>query len=96
MSTGSHSEIQLENEHFRVTKWTVEPGGAIPMHRHEHEYVVVPLVTGTMHVTNADGSEIVAELVTGRSYTRASGSEHRIENRGASDDVVFVEVERLS
>lgn len=96
MSTGSHSEVQLENEHFRVTKWTIAPGGAIPMHRHEHEYVVVPLVTDTMHVTNADGSEIVAELVTGRSYTRPSGAEHRIENRGDSADVVFVEVEKLS
>ena len=96
MSTGSHSEVQLENEHFRVTKWTIEPGGTIPMHRHEHEYVVVPLVTDTMHVTNADGSELVAELVTGRSYTRASGAEHRIKNRGDSADVVFVEVEKLS
>jgi len=96
MSSGSHSEVQLENEHFRVTKWTIEPGGAIPMHRHEYEYVVVPLVTDTMHVTNADGSEIVAELVAGRSYTRPSGAEHRIENRGAESDVVFVEVEKLS
>jgi mannose-6-phosphate isomerase-like protein (cupin superfamily) len=49
-----------------------------------------------MHVANADGSEIVAELVAGRSYTRPSGAEHRIENRGDAADVVFVEVEKLS
>ncbi|MBL3699597.1 cupin domain-containing protein [Leucobacter luti] len=96
MSTGSHGEVQLENEHFRVTQWTIEPGGVIPLHRHEYEYVVVPLVTDTMHVTNADGSEIVAELVTGRSYTRPAGSEHQVENRTSSANVVFVEVERLS
>lgn len=96
MSTGSHAEQQLENDVFRVTKWTIEPGGAIPMHRHDYEYVVIPLVTDTMHVVNADGSEFDAELVTGQSYTRAAGAEHRIENRGSETDVVFVEVERLA
>ncbi|GAA1600174.1 cupin domain-containing protein [Leucobacter chromiireducens] len=96
MSTGSHGEVQLENEHFRVTKWTIEPGGVIPMHRHEYEYVVIPLVTDTMHVTNADGSEIVAELTTGQSYTRPAGSEHQVENRSSASDVVFVEVEKLA
>ena len=95
MSTGAHSEIQLENEHFRVTKWTINPGGVIPMHVHEHEYVVVPMVTDTMHVTNADGSEIVAELTAGASYTRPAGSEHQVENRVSSAPVVFVEIERL-
>ena len=96
MSTGSHAEVQLENEHFRVTKWTIEPGGHIPMHVHEHEYVVVPMVSDTMHVVNGDGGEIVAELVAGQSYTRPAGSEHRVENRISASDVVFVEVERLA
>ena len=96
MSTGSHAQLQLENDVFRVTKWTIEPGGPIPMHRHDYEYVVIPLVTDTMHVVNADGSEFDAELVTGQSYTRAAGAEHRIENRGSAADVVFVEVERLA
>jgi len=95
-STGSYGEVQVENEHFRVTKWTIDPGGAIPMHRHEHEYVVVPLVTATMHVVNADGSEIVADLVAGQSYTRPAGSEHRVENRAGDSPIVFVEAERLA
>ncbi|WP_441957581.1 cupin domain-containing protein [Mycolicibacterium houstonense] len=95
-STGSRGEIQLENDWFRVTKWTIEPGGAIPMHRHEHEYVVVPLVTDTMHVVTADGDEIVANLVAGQSYSRPAGSEHTVENRGNRDSIVFVEVERLT
>jgi len=93
--SGSQAEAQLENEHFKVTKWTIEPGGHIPMHRHEHEYVVVPMVTDSMRVVNADGSEMTAELVAGQSYTRAAGAEHRIENRDSESDVVFVEVEKL-
>lgn len=96
MSTGSHSEVQLENEHFRVTKWTIDPGGVIPMHRHDHEYVVVPLVTDTMHVTTVDGELIVADLVQGQSYTRPGGSEHQVENRTSAEPIVFVEVEKLA
>ena len=96
METGSRGEVQLENERFRVTKWTIDPGGEIPMHRHDYDYVVVPLVTDTMHVRTAEGAEIVTELVAGQSYTRPAGSEHVVQNRGARDAIVFVEVERLS
>lgn len=91
MATG---ETQIDNGIFRVTKWTIEPGDAIPMHVHDYEYVVVPVVSETMHVVNADGSEIVANIRTGESYTRPSGAEHTVENRG-SRTVEFVEVEKL-
>lgn len=94
-NTGSTGEVQLDNGVFRVTKWTIEPGGVIPMHKHDYEYVVVPMVTDTMHVRNSDGTEIVAELNTGVSYTRAAGAEHEVSNPEGSADVVFVEVERL-
>lgn len=89
------SETQIDNGIFRVTKWVIEPGGAIPMHRHEYEYVVVPLVNDTMYVTNADGSEIAAELRIGQSYARPAGAEHTVANRGTAT-IVFVETERLS
>lgn len=95
MSTGSHSTVQLENEHFRVTQWTIEPGGAIPMHRHEYEYVVIPLVTASMRVENADGSAFDAALELGVSYSRPAGSEHTISNTASQDPIVFVEVEKL-
>ena len=58
--------------------------------------MVVPKVTDTMHVTNSDGSEIVAELTAGFSYTRPAGSEHQVENRTSAAPVVFVEIEKLS
>lgn len=40
MAMGSNGEIQLEDDGFRVTIWTIDPG-VIPMHRHDFEYVVV-------------------------------------------------------
>ncbi|MDN6373979.1 MAG: cupin [Brevibacterium aurantiacum] len=94
-STGSTGEVQLDNGVFRVTKWTIEPDGVIPMHKHDYEYVVVPMVTDTMRVRNSDGTEIVAELEAGVSYTRAAGGEHEVSNPNGTADVVFVEVERL-
>ncbi|MHA3685346.1 cupin domain-containing protein [Leucobacter sp. HY1910] len=96
MSTGANGVVQLENELFRVTEWTIQPGGVIPMHRHDYDYVVVPMVSDKMHVVQADGGEIVAELVAGQSYTRPAGSEHQVENRTSGSPIVFVEIERLA
>lgn len=94
-NTGSTGEVQLDNGLFRVTRWTIAPDGVIPMHKHEHEYDVVPMVTDTMHVRNSDGTEVTAELEGGVSYTRPAGAEHEVSNPGGSADVIFVEVERL-
>lgn len=92
----AYSDVQIENEHFRVTKWTLPPGARIAMHVHEVDYVVVPLTTETMHVVNADGSEMIAELQTGHSYTRPAGARHQVENRNPEAIVEFIEVEKLS
>ncbi|WP_299557618.1 cupin [uncultured Mycolicibacterium sp.] len=95
MSTGSRGEQQLDDGRFRVTRWTIEPGGVIPMHRHDHDYVVVPLVNATMHIVLPDGTEAAAPIRVGESYSRSAGVEHQVENRHATDTVVFVEIERL-
>lgn len=92
--TTSSSEIVYENDRFRATKWTIQPGGTIPMHRHEYDYVVVPISNNIMHVTTADGELIESRLEPGTAYGRDKGSEHMNENRG-EDHVVFIEVEYL-
>lgn len=96
MSTGSCRVVQLDTEHLRVTRWEIEPGGIIPLHRHEHDYVVIPLVTAAMHVTTAAGEETQTLITTGESYTRAAGVEHQIENRSSTARIVFIEVERIT
>ena len=95
LSTGSQAQLQADDGRFRVTQWTIAPGGAIPMHRHEFDYVVVPVVDGTMYAVGPDGSETEVALRIGQSYARAAGVEHRVENRDGTEDVVFVEIERL-
>ncbi|MBO1901777.1 cupin [Leucobacter weissii] len=96
MGAAAIGELQLENEHFRVTRWTIPPGGAIPLHRHDRAYVVVPLVSDTMLVIDSDGRESVARLTEGESYARSGGFAHEVRNPHSDRPIVFVEVERLS
>ena len=96
MGAEATSEVQLDNADFKVSRWTIEPGAVIPMHLHEYEYVVVPMVTDTMTVVDASGAVHDAALVAGESYSRPAGTEHQVENRSSSRPIVFVEVEKLS
>ncbi|HEY7004700.1 MAG TPA: cupin domain-containing protein [Gaiellaceae bacterium] len=85
------STVQVDNEHVRVTEWRFAPGEATGWHRHELDYVIVPVVGGTIQLESASGSD-EAELVPGRSYFREAGVEHDVVNAGGAE-VVFVEIE---
>jgi quercetin dioxygenase-like cupin family protein len=81
----------VENDRFVVTEWRFEPGAETGWHRHSMDYVVVPMTSGSLLLETADGDR-TAELIAGRSYSRAAGVEHNVVN--ASDHVVvFVEIE---
>jgi beta-alanine degradation protein BauB len=83
--------VQIDDDTVRVTEWRFAPGAATGFHRHEFDYVVVPLTTGRLAVESKDGS-VMAELTAGRSYTRPAGVEHDVRNANAFE-FVFVEVE---
>jgi quercetin dioxygenase-like cupin family protein len=84
--------VQIDDERFRVTEWRFAPGAATGWHRHELDYVVVPMTTGQLRIVGADG-EFTADLVAGVSYTRHAGVEHDVHNANAHE-FVFIEVER--
>lgn len=83
--------VQVDNERVRVTEWHFAPGEATGWHRHEHDYVVVPVKGGELRLVGPDG-ESRATLVAGQSYYRPLGVEHDVINAGATE-IVFVEVE---
>jgi quercetin dioxygenase-like cupin family protein len=85
------STVQIDNDRVRVTEWRFAPGASTGWHRHEHDYVVVPLVTGRLALAGPGGST-VADLLAGRSYFRAAGVEHDVTNPNAFD-FAFVEIE---
>mgnify|MGYP003320392521 CR=1 FL=1 len=63
--------VQVDNDRVRVTEWRFAPGAATGWHRHEYEYVVVPMTTGKLLLKDADG-EHHAKLSAGVSYNRAA------------------------
>ena len=83
--------VQIDNDRVRVTEWRFAPGAATGHHRHEMDYVVVPLTTGRLSAVTA-GGEIPADLVTGRAYFRPAGVEHDVRNPNPFE-FVFVEIE---
>ena len=86
--------VQVDNDRVRATEWRFAPGAATGWHRHEFDYVVVPMTTGKLLLKEGDG-ERYAELTAGVSYSREVGVEHNVIN--ANDyEFVFVEVEMKS
>jgi beta-alanine degradation protein BauB len=82
---------QVENDRFIVTEWRFAPGAHTGWHRHAYDYVVVPMITGTLHL-ETDGGPASAELITGKAYSRQAGVEHDVINDNPHE-FVFVEIE---
>ena len=83
--------VQVDNERVRVTEWRFPPGGATGYHRHEYDYIVVPMTTGALTLIGPQGTA-QGQLVTGRSYFRNAGVEHDVINANPFE-FVFVETE---
>jgi len=84
--------VQIDNNHLRVTEWRFAPGAATGYHRHEHDYVVVPVRDGELKLIGPSGEISLAKLELGKSYFRKAGVEHDVINNGPGE-MVFVEIE---
>ena len=83
--------LQVDNERVIVTRWTFAPGAETGDHVHAHDYVVVPLTSGTLRLVEPEGTRDVA-LTAGVSYARQAGVAHNVIN--ANDfEFSFVEIE---
>jgi quercetin dioxygenase-like cupin family protein len=92
MGSAAQSTVLIDNERVRVTEWRFAPGAATGWHRHELDYVVVPLTTGKLKLVGPGGEETLADLRTGVPYFRPAGVEHDVIN--ANDfEFVFIENE---
>ena len=82
----------IDNERTRVTEWRFAPGASTGWHRHEYDYVIVPLMDGKLHLVGPGQERTTAELEAGVPYFRPKGVEHDVIN--ANDfEFVFVEIE---
>ena len=83
---------QIDNEHVRVTEWRFAPGAATGWHRHDYDYVIVPIAGGPFRIIGADGEATETVMQSGQSYYRAFGVEHDVVNVGETEQS-FVEIE---
>ena len=92
MTAQAKADLQIDNDRTRVTRWTFPPGAATGFHRHEYDYVIVPLVDGKVKIVGKDGAESFADMTAGESYFREAGVEHDVIS--ANDfTFAFVEIE---
>jgi quercetin dioxygenase-like cupin family protein len=83
--------VQIDNERARVTEWRFQPGAETGFHRHEFDYVVVPMTTGTLLLETPQGPSR-SPLRAGESYARTAGVEHNVVNDN-EHEFVFIEIE---
>lgn len=89
--TSAIPTVQVENERIIVTEWRFAPGAETGHHVHAHDYVVVPLTSGTLRLVSASGV-VEAQLQSGASYARKAGVAHNVINVNAYE-FRFVEIE---
>ena len=76
---------------MRVTEWRLPPGAATGHHRHEYDYVVVPMTDGDLTIVAVAGRSR-SPIKAGQSYFRKAGVEHDVVNE-TPREIVFVEIE---
>ncbi len=91
MANQATATRQIENDRVRVTEWRFRVGEETGWHRHEYDYVVVPIATGDLEVESAAGT-VRSSLTLGVPYFREAGAEHNVKN-GNDFEFAFVEIE---
>ncbi len=83
--------VQIDNERVIVTEWRFAPGADTGHHVHGHDYVVVPMTTGTLRLEEPEGPRDV-QLTAGVSYSRLTGVAHNVINVNPFE-FSFIEIE---
>jgi len=87
------SVVQVDNERVIVTEWRFAPGAETGHHVHAHDYVVVPLTSGSLRLEEPTGAREV-RLEAGASYARNAGVAHNVINVNPHE-FRFVEIELI-
>lgn len=82
----------IDNDRVRVTEWRFAPDAATGFHRHELDYVIVPLGDGRLELVDGEGRRSEAALKLGQPYFRKAGVEHDVINATGAP-FAFIEVE---
>lgn len=90
MNGEAGATVQIDDGRIRVTRYDMAPGDRIRWHRHEYDYLVVPLTDGMVDVRAAGGAS-GQRLRAGEPYQRLAGAEHELVN--GEHPYSFIEIE---
>jgi len=88
----AQATLNADGDRVRVTTWTFQDGEETGHHRHELDYVVVPVTGGTFAVVDPGGATRQMTQEPAGAYTGRQGTEHNVINRSGRV-AIFVEVE---
>ena len=86
--------VHISEPQVRVTEWRFAPGAETGWHRHEADYVVVPMLDGDLMLEEPGGGSRTATLKKHVPYARLEGVEHNVVNANPFD-FAFMEIEHL-
>ena len=92
MANLAQSKTHISNGRVIVSEWHFAPGANTGWHRHEHDYVVVPMTSGKLRLIEPGGHTRDVQLERGVPYLRNAGVEHDVVNPN-DDDFSFIEIE---
>ena len=84
--------VRIDDGRVKATEWAFAPGAETGWHRHEYDYVVVPLTDGQLLIEEPGGTTATAELSQGMPYARKAGVEHNVINAG-NTELRFLDIE---
>ncbi len=84
----------ISNDRFKVTEWRFAPGAETGWHRHQHDYVIVPMTTGRLLLEEQVGKSLRRSCARGEPYFRQVGVEHNVINANERE-FVFIEIEAI-
>jgi beta-alanine degradation protein BauB len=88
--TEVRATMQVEHDGMRISRYDLAAGDRIPWHRHDHDYLVIPLTDGVFEVTGPDGTDL-HHVHGGEPYRRDAGTEHELRN--GERPYSFIEIE---
>ena len=86
------SNIQVDNEVVKITKYCFLPGAETKMHKHKYDYIVTPITNGKLLIIDKEGNKNTSILMASKSYFRKAGTEHNVINNG-TEELIFIEIE---
>ncbi len=86
------SEVLVDDDKVRVTRWDFDPGAETCWHRHGMDYVVTTITPCAFLLEEPGGGTRRVDMAAGIAYRRDEGVEHNVVNAG-DKPMSFVEVE---